>query len=188
MKHPDVSHEYRPASRARRLGLGLLAALILYGNAAVILQPRKLGLQGVIPGLPLPFVVHDAFVMTGMFNSYATRNVDFFIEGELAECPAGEPRWIALDRYAHFPYRHGVTFTQMGAVRHWDMHGPAAQRWAWKRLAHKIRARHNRRNPERRIRRVRFGTVSWPMSPDGYRLKKTPGAIRRHVWFTEPPP
>jgi hypothetical protein len=168
----------------KRWIMGAVALLIVYGNLAVVFQPKKIGLKGA-PGLPRPFVLHDAFLMTGMFNSYVKENWDFFIEGRFRQDGPKRHRWAALLIEDHFPLRRSITFTQLYAPHHWDMHGSKAQRAAWSVMATKIRARHNRLHPDRAVTKVRFGTLSWPMDPRGYYAGRRPGHERRRVWFSQ---
>jgi hypothetical protein len=163
----------------------VLAAVVLYGNAAVALQPhplRKLGL-----GLPRTNGLTDAFLMTGMFSSYQTRNADMFLAGERTSTgdEGDRGRWIRLRIREHFPARQGVVFTQLFAVRHWDVHGRVAQRRAWVGLAARIRARHNRLHPEAPIARVRFGQIDWPQDPRGYRAGKRAPNVRATTWYED---
>jgi len=163
-----------------------LAALILYGNAAVALQPHPLHRAGL--GLPRSAELLDAFLMTGMFSSYVTRNADMFLAGERSLVGREQDRgeWIRLPINEHFPARHGVVFTQLFVARHWDTFGKSAQRQAWAGLAARIRARHNRLHPDAAIARVRFGQVDWPQHPDGYRAGKLAPRVRARTWFEEP--
>lgn len=165
-----------------------LAALILYGNAAVALQPHALHRAGL--GLPrAPWLV-DAFLMTGMFSSYVTRNADLFIAGERTQTGRAHDRgrWIRLQVREHFPARLGVAFTQLFSVRAWDTFGRAAQREAWAELAPRIRAHHNRLHPDAPVARIRFGQVDWPQDPAGYRAGKRAPNVRATTWFEEPAP
>ena len=84
----------------KRWVMSAVALLIAYGNLAVILHPSKFGF-GTLPELPRPLVIHDAFLMTGMFNSYAEENLELFIEGETTG--EGFTRWMAISVSEHFP-------------------------------------------------------------------------------------
>jgi hypothetical protein len=165
-----------------------LAALILYGNAAVALQPHALRNAGL--GLPRSAALTDAFLMTGMFSSFNKHNSDLFIVGERTQAGRAEDRgqWIPLQVREHFPARLGVAFTQMFVVRHWDTFGQNAQRRAWRGLAARIRAHHNRLHPEAEVARVRLGQVDWPQSPKGYRAAKRGAKVRSTTWFEERAP
>jgi hypothetical protein len=171
----------------RRVAMHLLAAFVIYGNVAVALQPRALFRRGI--GLPRPDWVTDAFLMTGMFGSYVTRNADLFIGGERTHAGRlhDRGRWIPLDVGEHFPSRLGVAMTELFAVRHWDTHGRAAQHRAWVGLAARIRAHHNRLHPDAPVGRVRFGQTDWPQDPAGYRAKKHAPYVRATTWFEERP-
>lgn len=174
--------------RLRRAAMSALALVLLYGNAAVALGPPPLLRIGLT--LPATPGLRDAFLMTGMFSSYTDRNNDFLLAGERTDegAPTDRKRWIRLPLREHFPSRHGVTYTQLFAAHHWDVHGPIAQRRAWGVLAAKIRARHNRLHPDHPVRRVRLGAAEWPISPMGYRALKTPDNTRLRTWYTEPTP
>lgn len=164
----------------------VLTAVVLYGNAAVALQPHPLRKLGI--GLPRTNGLTDAFLMTGMFSSYLTRNADMFLAGERTSAGRDEDRgrWIRLRIGEHFPARQGVVFTQLFAVRHWDVHGRMAQRRAWIELAARIRARHNRLHPDAPIARVRFGQIDWPQDPRGYRAGKQAPNVRATTWYQDP--
>jgi hypothetical protein len=172
----------------RRLLMNVIAVALLYGNAAVALQPPPLGNR--LPHPLRPELVVDAFLMTGMFNSYSAYNIDFFIAGERTRTGklAERGTWIDLDIKEHFVQRQGVTFTQLLSAHEWDMHGVEAQRRAWTFLARRIREHHNRLHPERPVARVRFGSVQWPQSPTSYRALKLPQQVSTQVWFSEPQP
>jgi hypothetical protein len=167
--------------------MNAVALLLLYGNAAVALQPHALRR---LVALPRATWLHDAFLMTGMFGSYTLTNHDHFIAGERTNdgLEADRGRWIRLKVREHFVQRHGVTFTQLFAAHHWDVHGPVAQRRAWAFLAQRIREHHNRLHPERKVARVRFGSVEWPQSPRGYRAAKVGPNARARIWYAEPRP
>jgi len=174
-------------SRSRRVWLSLVALLLFYGNASVALQPAALRRMGF--ELPAPRWMQDAFLMSGMFTSYSLVNADLFLAGLRTNTgnSADRMRWVPLALAEHFPERQGVTFTQLFAMHHWDVYGVAAQRRAWKPLAAKIRARHNRLHPDRPIVRVRFGSVEWPQSRLGFRANKRPDKIEVRLWFEERP-
>ena len=170
----------------RRLLMNAIALTILYGNVAVALQPPPLRQAGL--RVPRPAFIHDAFLMTGMFSSFSTRNNELFIAG-LRGAGGARPergRWLLLRVKDHLPLRHGVSFTQLFAAHHWDIHGRAAQRRAWAFLAARIRERHNRLHPDQPVTRVRFGIIEWPQSPKGYRAGKRSPEIRTSTWYGEP--
>jgi hypothetical protein len=152
---------------------------------AVALQPPALARQGL--GLPHPGVVRDAFLMTGMFNSYSLRNYDVFIGGErtLTGRKRDRGRWVRLPIRDHFSQRLGITFTQLFVMHYWDVFGRAGQRKAWPGLADKIRERHNRLHPKWPVQRIRFGQVDWPQDARGYRAGKQPSAIRASTWHLD---
>lgn len=170
----------------RRGLMGIVALALLYGNAAVALAPpplRRIGLA-----IPAPDGVRDAFMLTGMFNSYSVYNRDFVLAGLPQYSEDRSPKgWFKLPLREYFPQRAGITFTQVFAAHHWDAHGRAAQRRAWATLAAKIRRRHNRLHPERPITRVRIGALRWPISPLGYRALKTREHTTPELWFSEEP-
>jgi hypothetical protein len=174
------------ATSLRRALMNAIACVILYGNAAMALQPPSL--QGKRWSLPIPAAARDAFLLNGMFSSYSLRNLDFFVFGLRTDTGAIEDRrrWVKLRLRDHFGQRHGVTFTQFFVAHHWDMHGARAQRDGWALLAHKIRERHNRLHPDRTISRVRLGTEDWPQSAEGFRARKQPRWMRPHTLFVEP--
>jgi hypothetical protein len=147
-------------------------------------------LRGTSLELPTPGFVRDAFLMTGMFSSYSTSNVDFVLAGLRTQHGQASDRgqWIALRLRDHFASRHGVTFTQLFAAHAWDVHGRAGQQRAWAFLARKIRERHNRLHPEQAVSRVRFGSIEWPQDPLGYRAQKQPEHMRARLWYAEPEP
>jgi hypothetical protein len=176
-----------PIGRARRLAMHAFALLVIYGNVAVALQPsavRRLGLT-----VPRPAVLHDAFLMTGMFGSYTRRNSDPFIAGARTRDGREHDRgqWIRLRIRDHFAERRGVVFTQLFAAHHWDVHGKNAQRRAWQGLARRIRERHNRLHPDAQVRYVRFGQIDWPQDPRGYRAGKLAPHVRATDWYSEEP-
>ena len=184
---PSIA-DTRIPGRARRWLLNALAMALIYGNAAVALQPpalRRLSLR-----VPRAGFVVDAFLITGMFSSYSLTNSDLFILGRRTHSGLVEDRglWIQLRVREHFPQRHGVIFTELFAAHHWDMHGRRGQQEAWRFLARRIRAHHNRLHPERAVASVRFGSVQWPQSPLGYRAAKRPERLLTQNWFTEPEP
>ncbi len=166
--------------------MNALAVLIIYGNCAVIFHPPKLGFRKVT-GLPRPIAIHDAFLMTGMFNSYVTYNLDFLVWGRRDDTglEADRERWIQLHRDDFYPHRLGITFTQMWVAHQWDIHGKKLQRKGWAVQAKKIRLRHNRLYPTRQIERVRLGMITWPMSTRGYEALRKPGRTKTQHWFTE---
>lgn len=160
-----------------------IGLLIIYGNLAVILNPTKFGLPPT-PALPRPALLHDAFLMTGMFTSDSSQNIEVFLEGE-RRASDGSAHWIPLSVGDHFPQRRPVTYAQLVAARHYDLGGVEAQRAAWIELARRIRERHNRLHPRYAIARVRFGVLSWPRDPRGYDAGRRPGQTVRELWFTE---
>jgi len=174
-------------SRARRALLNALAVLLIYGNATIALQPPRLRRTGF--QLPAPAWMRDAFLMSGMFTTWSRSNLDMFIAGQrsLDGDPSTRGQWVSITVREHFPDRQGVTFTKLYAMHHWDAHGRAAQRVAWKALARKIREHHNRLHPELAVTRVRFGSVEWPQSPLGYRAAKHARSIETRVWYEERP-
>ena len=168
----------------RRWLLNAVALFLIYGNAVAVLQApalRPFGLSAIAP-----LWLRDAFLLHGMFTSYSRNNGDLFIAG--LRTPTGtlgdRGSWVPLKLRDHFAARHGVTFTQLFATHHWDIHGLSAQREAWSGLAARIRARHNRLHPDRPIARVRFGSEEWPQSPRGYRARKQ--QARARIWYEEP--
>jgi hypothetical protein len=173
-------------SRVRRLAMNAIAFVILYGNAAVALQPPQVRNQSV--HLPCPLFLLDAFLITGMFNSYSLANTDMYLAGFRAQDGPAEERgrWVELDLREHFAQRQGMIFTQLFAAHEWDMHGLSGQRRAWVSLARRIREHHNRLHPERTITRVEFGTVLWPQSPLSYRALKRAGLMQPQPWYIEP--
>lgn len=165
--------------------MNLIACAILYGNAAMALQPPRF--HGKRWALPTPLAVRDAFLLTGMFNSYSLRNADFFISGLRTATgeTADRRRWVTLRLRDHFAQRHGVTFTQFFLVHHWDALGARAQRLAWADVARRIRERHNRLHPERPVARVLLGSEEWPQHPASYRAGKHGRAVSKRTWFVE---
>jgi hypothetical protein len=174
--------------RLRRACMNAIACVLLYGNAAMALQPPAL--QAKRWSLPVPTALRDAFLLNGMFNSYSLRNADFYLSGLRTGrgAPEDRGRWIKLRLRDHFGQRHGVTFTQFFAAHHWDRFGARGQRAAWVELARKIRERHNRLHPDRPIARVMLGVEDWPQSPNGFRAEKRAPLIRAHTLYLEPAP
>lgn len=169
----------------RKLVMSLIAAVIVYGNAAVIFNPHKLGLPLPNPW-PRSFALHDAFLMTGMFTSFSTENVDFVLGGRrIPRAPEQKPEWIVLSLNEMIPGRLGIKFTQLLVARHWDFLGVEVQRQQWKQAAKKIVARHNRLHPERPIDAVRIGTMEWPLSPHGYRAAKPKTGAHYRDWYND---
>jgi hypothetical protein len=166
--------------------MNVVAIALAYGNAAVALQPPQVRTGPI--HLPCPAFVVDAFLMTGMFNSYSLVNTDPFIAAERTQTGSllDRGRWIELPTREHFVQRQGVTFTQLFSAHEWDMHGTAAQQRSWVFLARRIREHHNRVHPERPVARVAFGNYEWPQSPIAYRALKRPSTLRSRAWFTEP--
>jgi hypothetical protein len=183
-EQPDA----RGPSIAMRAVMTVVTLTLAYGNAAVALGPPALLKLNLT--LPAPDLVRDVFLMTGMFNSYSERNVDFVLTGKRSARGLREDRgrWIRLPLREHFPQRHGITYTQLFAAHHWDVHGLAAQRKAWAVMAAKVRARHNRLHPDRHVQSVRFAATDWPISPQGYRALKSSDASRPRIWFSEANP
>lgn len=163
--------------------MSVVGVLIVYGNLAVILHPPKIGLVSV-PGLPRPHLVHDAFLMTGMFTSFTSDNFELFLEGAV-EADGADARWMPLSLSDHFPHRYGVTYSTLVAAHHLDLGGQSAQRDAWRDVARRIRSRHNHLHQTQPVVRVRFGVRTWPRSPAGYREGRESAQGRRRVWFTE---
>lgn len=161
-----------------------LAALLVYGNLAVALQPPQFGATA----LPRPRWLFDAFLLPGMFSSYTTTNLDFHLTGLRDErgLESERGKWIALDLKEHFPQRLGITFTQLYAPRHREVFGRAGQRAAWATLARKVRHRHNWLHPKRTVIRVRLAALEWPIDSAGYRGRKRPDTVRLRIWFEEP--
>lgn len=169
----------------RKTVMSVVAAVILYGNVAVIFNPQKLGLPFESPW-PRPFLLYDAFLLTGMFTSFATENIDFVIGGRtVPRSPGEKPTWIVLSLNEMVPGRMGIKFTQLLVARHWDMLGVWAQRVAWSRAAKQIRARHNRLHPDRPIDAVRIGALAWPLDPRGYRAAKPKAHAHYRDWHND---
>jgi hypothetical protein len=166
--------------------MSALALFIVYGNLGVTLNPQKLGFGS--PGIPRPLAITDAFLIPGMFSGYTTFNFDFFLEGQRTKDGRKTDRGqrIALDLQEHFPLRQALTYTYLFAAHHWDIHGVTAQRAAWAVLARKIKARNNRLHPDARIDNLRFGVITFPQSPNGYRAAKTAQRSWRYVWYADP--
>jgi hypothetical protein len=183
---PQSLHPRPAAARFRRVLMNVVALGLAYGNAAVALQPPRL--RAAPFHLPAPAFVVDAFLMTGMFNSYSLVNTDPFIAAERTRTGsvADRGQWIELPTREHFVQRQGVTFTQLFSAHEWDMHGMAAQQRSWVFLARRIREHHNRLHPERPVARVAFGNYEWPQSPLAYRALKRSSMLRSRAWFTEP--
>jgi hypothetical protein len=174
------------AARGRRLAMNAIAVALLYGNAAVALQPGPL--RNLPLHLPAPVFLVDAFLVTGMFGSYSIVNTDLYIGGLRTNQGSIEDRgrFIELPVREHFALRQGVIFTQLFATHDWDVHGLASQQKAWVVLARKLREHHNRLHPDHRVSRIIFGTVSWPQSPFGYRALKRVPLVRVQTWHIDP--
>jgi hypothetical protein len=183
---PQTTSTRSLGERVRRLLMNAVAVVLLYGNAAVALQPPQV--RDRWPHLPCPDFVIDAFLMTGMFNSYSLSNIDLFIAGERTQTGsiAGRGQWVQLPVREHFVQRQGVSFTQLFSAHEWDMHGVAAQQRSWVFLARRIREHHNRLHPDRTVARVGFGSFEWPQSPLSYRAKKHAPWVSTQPWFLEP--
>lgn len=167
-----LRHTSEPLTWLRKVVMSAIAIVIVYGNLSMIFNPSKLGVP-----LPNPWfmtrTIQDAFLLTGMFSSYADQNIDFVIGGRTVPQASGEqPKWIVLDLNEMIPGRMGIKFTQLLVARHWDILGKRAQEAAWHQAAKKMRARHNRLHPDQPIDAVRLGVMRWPLSPDGYRAAK----------------
>jgi hypothetical protein len=177
----------RLPGRVTRAWMSALALFVVYGNIAVVFNPEKLGLRGW-PSLPRPFALHDAFLIPGMFSSYATFNFDYLLVGLRTETGymADRGKWITLDYREHFPERFAIVFTQLFAAHQSDMLGAEGQHAAWSALSTKIKAHHNRLHPNERIRRLRIASVNYPLSPLGYRGAKTPETSRAELWYSDP--
>lgn len=160
-----------------------VAALLIYGNAVALLQAPALRAAGLT--VPAPMWLRDAFLLHGMFTSFSRYNSELFLVGLRTDrgVIGDRGRWVPLRLRDHFAARYGVMFTQLFAMHHWDVHGPSAQRRAWAALAARIRARHNRMQPERPISAVRFGSLEWPQDPRGYRARKA--EARPRIWYDE---
>jgi hypothetical protein len=171
-------------ARPLRWAMGAIAALVVYGNTAVALQPPRLGF--VL--LPRPAWLLDAFLLPGMFSSYTTTNIDFHIAALRDAHGRAEDRgrWITLELSEHFPQRLGITFTQLYLPHQREVLGAEGQRRGWETLARKIRERHNRLHPDHAVTRIKLGTVEWPIRPGGYRAGKNASTVRMRPWFVEP--
>src|SRR5882672_2998833 len=96
-----------PPGLMRRLLMGALSLLVIYGNVAVIFHPAKFGV-GWLPPLPAPFWVRDTFLLGGMFTGYTTENFDYIIQGLRVPVQAGAPpEWMTLELPEFFPQRRG---------------------------------------------------------------------------------
>jgi hypothetical protein len=166
--------------------MSVIAALVVYGNLAVTFNPQKLGLHW--PGLPRGFALHDAFLIPGMFSGYSSANFDLLLQGQRTDTGRTRDRgqWINLPLTEHFPLRYALSYTQLSAAHHADLLGPAGQRAAWAVYGQKIKARHNRLHADAPIARLRFGIVSFPASPAGYRALKSLRTAWRHLWYADP--
>ena len=169
--------------RGKRVLLNAVAALLIYGNAVALLQAPALRTAGLT--VPAPLWLQDAFLLHGMFTSFSRYNSELFLVGLRTDrgVTGDRGRWVPMRLRDHFAARYGVTFTQLFAMHHWDIHGRAEQRRAWVALAARIRARHNRMKPERPISAVRFGSLEWPQDPRGYRARKAEALSR--IWYDE---
>ncbi len=169
--------------------MNVVGAVVVLGNLMVIFHPPKLGL-GRVPGaldlLPerARFAVFDGFLMTGMFNSYAVRNLEPVVRGRLVEPgPDGERVWRRLPLDDFFPRGVGTEYTRFIVARHGDMLGRAALRRGWRSYTRQIRARHNRMHPDAPIDRVELGADQWPMSIEGFDAERTPAQTEYTVWY-----
>jgi len=172
-------------SLPRKFAMSLIAITIIYGNVAMIFNPQKL-LPFLPNRWPTTFAMQDAFLLTGMFTSFSTENVDFMIGGRIApRAPNEKASWIVIDQDEMFTGRMGIKYTQILAARHWDMLGKQAQQDAWHKAAKKIRARHNRLHPDQPIDAVRIGVQLWPLSADGYRAAKRKDTRRYVDWYND---
>ena len=190
----DTSSNYTPPGRLTRLAMHAVTLFFVLGNLAVIFHPPKLGLKGVkglrdyLPGRG-PYIVHELFLLPGMFSGYSTNNLDLIIKGRLADTSLPEEeRWISLRRKEHLPRLLNTEYTRMWISHERGMLGKRAQKEGWKTMTAKIRDRHNRLHPDRPIDGVRLGVHSWPQQPGGgYRANKTVEQTKLHTWYEDPP-
>ena len=172
---------------ARRMLRIALALFLVVGNLFVIAQPGPV-LHSRWNPLPRSLALRDVFLLPGMFNSYSTSNLEPFIGGLRTDAgyEGDRGQWVRLAVAEHLPHRLGVNFTRLFAMHHRDRWGKRGQQRAWELLAERIRERHHRVHPARPIGRVRFGVLSWPKSPDGYRARKTSKAIKVTTYYADP--
>ena len=166
----------RPAKAA----LSLLAAALLYGNLAVLLDPVERRYPA-LPRLPAPALPADFFKIFGVFSSYERVNREVVMEG-LAELPDGRQEWVRLDLDEHFPAARGEQQSRVWANRSL---GPLSRthRQGQQFVMDKVKERENRLHPERRIVAVRVYTEVWPRSTGGWTEERDPATVQRVTWY-----
>ena len=180
------------AGRWRRLGAGLVIALVLYANAAVILRPlaARLALPRAVRDrlvLPLPAAIHDALHIFGVFSSYETMNREVVVEGltETVRGGAHHFEWRRLDVDDWFPARRGERHTRLYAHRNVGNLTPRTFVETQRLLAARLKARHLREHPELPLHGLRVRVVSWPRSLAGYEAERRPGGMEVVTWHAE---
>jgi len=175
-----------------RWAMMFVGLFLIFGNVAVVFHPGKYGLKdvkGLRSYLPKPAsrAIHDMFLMTGMFSSYSTNNLDLIIQGHLSDAdwlPADD-RWVDLNIKEHLPRTLGTEYTRLWVSHHKSTFGKKAQKEGRAVFAVKIKARHNRLHPEQPIDGVRLGVESWRQQASGYRAGKTPENTKFYSWHED---
>jgi len=170
----------------------LVGFFLIFGNIAVVFHPGKYGLKDVkglrdyLPPEGKRFI-HDAFLMTGMFSSYSTNNLDLVIRGHLSDADwlPEDDRWIDLPIKDHLPRTLGTEYTRLWGSHHKSTFGKKAQKQARKVFADKMRARHILLHPDQPIDGIMFGVESWRQDPSGYRAGKTPETTKFYTWHED---
>jgi len=170
----------------------LVGFFLIFGNISVVFHPNKYGLtdvKGLRSYLPKPAsrAVHDMFLMTGMFSSYSTNNLDLIIRGHLSDADwlPEDDRWVDLTIKEHLPRTLGTEYTRLWASHHKNTFGKKGQQAARAVFATKVRERHNRLHPEQPIDAVMLGVETWRQQPEGYRAGKSPTTTKFHNWYEE---
>jgi hypothetical protein len=165
----------------QRATLSALAAVILYCNAAVILKP--FASRGLTPSLPIPDEVADQFWMFGVFSGYERVNREVVVKG-LAHYPDGHQRWIRLDARDFFPFDRGERLRRVWAYRQVGRLTPSHAQQQRQVMA-KLKARENRRHPERKVTKVLVYEETWPRGTRSYNAGRRSGTVHTQVWYSE---
>jgi hypothetical protein len=178
----------RPRSRLRYVLLSALAGVVLYGNAAVLLN-HACGELALRCGLPTGFLLAGVFNVFPVFSRYEYFNTEVVLLGlpqarGNGDAPAA---WIALDVHEYFPYRLGEQHARVLAATHRRNFGAQGQQLAWAFLTRTIRERYNRRHPDQLLAKVRIRVLTWPRGRGGYWELKTPHLTTVSDLYTGPP-
>jgi hypothetical protein len=163
----------------------VLIAVFLYSNVAVM-SNYPLSLVTTRWRLPIPWQLYDCFVLFGMFGYYeeVNRGIEIYGIADSAES-AGKPGVVQLDVEEYFPFNTGEIQSRVWVSKHRWIGGYSGQYAAWKELAAKIRQRHNRLHPDKRVRAVGIIYITWPRSLEEYDALKSDNLVKHQLLFAE---